>query len=252
MSSLSWPTPSAWNALYRTGGVAGILFVISGVAALALYVLNPPPVSGGEATLRFIAEYKASYVTQQLLWLVPSLFGLVVFGALLIALLPASPSLATLGFVVGGASWTALLAVPVTSVGTLSLVSLSDHYASAATPAARSGFAIAAESLIAENNTVWLAGALTPLGILLICLPMIRGIIPHWIGWLGIGVGALGLLAEVLRFAVPSLYTVYGPLLWVWFGIVGVALWRLPRRVGRGAPREMHPTVAAAREGGIG
>src|SRR5690606_31571108 len=126
MSSLSWPTRSAWSSLYRIGGIAGILFVLSGVTALALYALNPPPVSGGEATLQYIAESKASYVTQQLLWLVPSIFGLIVFAALLIALLPASPSLAVLGFVVGGASWTALLAVPVTSVGTLSLVFLSD------------------------------------------------------------------------------------------------------------------------------
>ena len=84
--------------------------------------------------MRFIADHKASYIAQQLLWLVPALFGLIVFVALLIALLPASPSLAVLGFTVGGASWTALLAVPVTIEGTLSLVYLSDHYAAAADP----------------------------------------------------------------------------------------------------------------------
>lgn len=227
-----WVRPSAWGALFRVGGVTAMLFVLCGVAALALYAMDTPPASGGVATLRFIAEHKPSYIAQQLLWLVPSLFGLVVFTALVIALLPASPSLAALGFVVGGASFTALLAVPVTSEGTLSLVTLSDQYVAAASPSSRSGFATAAEALIAENNTVWLAGVLTPLGILLISLAMVRGVLPHWIGWLGIVVGALGLLSEGLRFATPSLYAVYGPLLWVWFGIIGVALLGLPRRIG--------------------
>lgn len=228
MTAPAWPSARAWFPLYRSAGVAALLFVLFGVTALALYVVDPPPISGGEATLRFIAAHKASYIAQQLLWLVPSLFGLVVFAALLVALLPASPSLTVLGFVVGAGSWTALLAVPVSSVGTLSLVFLSDQFAAAADDAARSAFASAAETLVAENNTVWLAGALTPLGLLLISLPMVRGVLPRWVGWLGIATGALGLASEALRFAAPSLYTVYGPLLWVWFAAVGIALLRLP------------------------
>ncbi|MDQ0757286.1 DUF4386 family protein [Arthrobacter sp. B3I4] len=230
MSALLWPKAGAWAPLYRTGGVAGILFVLFGLAALALYALNPPPVSGGGATLRFIDDHKASYIAQQILWLVPSLFGLVVFVALLIVLLPASPGLAVLGFAVGGASWTALLAVPVTSEGTLSLVYLSDQYAAAPDAGTRSAFVAAAEALVAENNTVSLAGALTPLGLLLISLPLRRGVLPHWAGWLGIVTGALGLASEALRFALPALYTVYGPLLWAWFAVVGVSLLRLARR----------------------
>lgn len=230
MSELSWPKGPAWSSLYRIGGIAGLMVVIFGVAALALYAVNPPPVSGGEATLRFIADHKGSYIAQQLLWLVPSLFALIVFVALLIALLPASPSLAVLGFAVGGASWTALLAVPVTSEGTLSLVYLSDQYVGAADPSARSGFVAAAEAFVAENNTVSLAGVLTPLGIFLISLPMVRGALPHWTGWLGIVTGSLGLLSEALRFTAPALYAVYGPLLWAWFAVVGVSLLRLPAR----------------------
>ncbi|GAA2103053.1 hypothetical protein GCM10009841_19980 [Microlunatus panaciterrae] len=198
------------------------------MAALVLYAADPPPVSGGEATLRFIAAHRMTYIAQQLLWLVPSLFGLIVFTALLVALLPDSPTLTVLGFVVGGASWTALLAVPVTSEGTLSLVYLSDRYA-AATEAVRPSFVAAAEAFVAENNTVSLAGALTPLGILLISLPLLRGPLPHWVGWLGLATGALGLVSEAMRFAAPTLYAAYGPLLWVWFGAVGISLLRLPR-----------------------
>lgn len=231
MSALVWPKAAAWGSLYRIGGVAGVLFVLFGLAALALYAADPPPVTGGEATLRFIGDHKASYSAQQILWLVPSLFGLVVFVALLVVLLPVSPSLALLGFAVGGASWTALLAVPVTSEGTLSLVYLSDQYAAAADPAARAAFIAAAEAMVAENNTVSLAGALTPLGILLISLPLRMGALPHWTGWLGLVTGGLGLASEALRFAMPALYAVYGPLLWVWFAAVGLSLLRLGRSV---------------------
>jgi Domain of unknown function (DUF4386) len=223
MSTAILPGTDGWRVLHRIGGISAILFVLSGLGALFLYAVATPPVSGGEATLRFIAEHKASYIAQQLLWLVPSLFGLIVFTALLQVLLPISPSLAVLGFVVGGASWTALLAVPVTSEGTLSLVYLSDQYGTAA-EAARPAFVAAAEALIAENNTVSLAGALTPLGILLISLPLIRGVLPHWVGWLGLATGSIGLVSEALRFASPALYAVYGPLLWAWFAVVGISL----------------------------
>lgn len=238
------PNAQAWSPLYRVGGAAGLLLVASGLAALALYAVNPPPVSGGEATLVFIAEHKAAYIAQQLLWLVPSLFGLVVFVALLVALFPASPSLSVLGFAVGAASWTALLAVPVTSEGTLSLVYLSDQYA-AADASGRPAFVAAAEAFVAENNTVSLAGALTPLGIFLISLPMVRGILPHWVGWLGLATGALGLASEALRFITPSLYAVYGPLLWAWFAVVGVSLLRLPRRNGSPAHPNGRPALRA-------
>jgi len=214
-----------WRPLFRVGGVAALLLVAFDVVALALYFVSPPPISGGVETLRFIAENKVSYIAQQLLWLAPSLFAVIVFTALFVAVLPRSPVLAVLGLVVGGSSWAALLAVPVTSVGTLSLVYLSDEYATAA-QAARAPFLAAAETLIAENNTVSLAGALTPLGLLLLCAAIVHGRVGYVTGWIGVGTAALGLLGESLRFAVPAVYTVYGPLLWVWFVVAGVFLFR--------------------------
>lgn len=100
MAVSSWPTTASWRSLNRVGGVSALLFVLFGVAALVLYTASPPPVSGGAATLRFIAENKASYVAQQLLWLVPSLSALIVFTALLVAVLPRSPVLAERGHTV--------------------------------------------------------------------------------------------------------------------------------------------------------
>lgn len=156
MTLSSWLPTTNWKPLNRVGGVSALLFVLFGVAALTLYVVSPPPVSGGAATLRFIAENKASYVAQQLLWLVPSLFALIVFTALFVAVLPKSPVLTVLGFVIGG--------------------------------------------------------------------------VGRWAGWIGIATGALGLLSESLRFIVPAMYAVYGPMLWLWFAIIGFVLFRLPER----------------------
>ncbi|GAC1494758.1 MAG: hypothetical protein NVS2B15_16260 [Pseudarthrobacter sp.] len=55
--------------------------------------------------------------------------------------------------------------------------------------------------------------------------------LPHWASWLGILTGSLGLVSEALRFVAPALYAVYGPLLWVWFAVVGISLLRLSRGI---------------------
>lgn len=219
---------TVWRPLFRVGSVAARLFVLFYIAALVLYFVSPPPVSGGAATLTFIAGNKPSYIAQQLLWLLPSLFALIVFTAVFLAVLPKSPVLAVLGFVIGAASWMALLAVPVTSEGTLSLVFLSDQY-TAATGAARAPFVAAAEALIAQNNTVSLAGALTPLGLLVLSMALVHGGVGRWAGWIGVATGALGLLSEALRFTVPGMYAVYGPMLWLWFMVIAFVLFRLSR-----------------------
>ncbi|MBD7957757.1 DUF4386 family protein [Microbacterium sp. Sa4CUA7] len=220
----------AWAVLYRTAGWAGVLFVACGVAALNLYAIDTPPVTGGEATLLFITDHTQTYVAQQLLWLLPSVLAVVVFVALFIVLFEVDPSLSVLGLAIGGGSWVALIAVPVTSEGALSLVYLADRFAVASSTSA-STYVAAAEAIIAENNTPSLAGVLSPLGVLLMSIPMAKCAFPRWIGWVGLATGGLGLASEALRFAVPNLYAVYGPLLWFWFGAVGVRLLLLSRSV---------------------
>ncbi|ROP58675.1 hypothetical protein [Curtobacterium sp. PhB115] len=130
----------AWRPLFRIAGAAALLFVASGLTALVLYVLAPPPESGAAATLRFIADQRLSYIAQQLLWLIPSVFAVLVFVALTVAFLPRSPVLTLLGGSLGVAAWTALLAVPTTSVGTLALVPLSDRFATASPVTVPSSF----------------------------------------------------------------------------------------------------------------
>ena len=220
--------PDSWRALYFVAGAAAIGFVALMLVALALDFIAPPPESGGAATLEFIAENKSIYVAEQILWTLPNILAVVVFAALFVAI-PRARNLALLGTVIGGSSWALFLASPVTSRGSLVLVTLSDQYSTAA-PAGRDAFSAAAEALIAQNTTPSLVGSLSAAGIVLVAAAMKRSSFPSYLTWLGVAAGAAGVVAEVLRFVAPGAYSVYGLLLWAWFLGTGVALLRLGSR----------------------
>lgn len=228
-----------WAPFQLAAGCCSIAFVVLLVLALVLDFIAPPPVDGAVPTLEFIARNKPVYVAEQLLWTVPNILAVPVFAALFLACAPAAEGLARGlalgGALVGGLSWALILAVPVTSRGSLVLVYLSDRYAGAADDAARQRISAAAEAVIAENNTPAVAGVLSAAGILLMSVAMVRAGLSRAVGWLGIGAGALGLLAEALRYLVPALYGGYGLLMWAWFVAAGIVLIRLGRE-GRRAP----------------
>ncbi|MCI4656937.1 hypothetical protein [Cryobacterium zhongshanensis] len=94
-------------------------------------------------------------------------------------------------------------------------------------------FASAAEAIIAANNTPAIVGVLSVLGILLISIAMLGSGFPRALAWLGVAAGVAGLAGEVLRCAVPPLYSVYGLLMWAWFVWTGIALIRLGLRTPR-------------------
>lgn len=217
------PDP-AWRDLYLTGSVSAILFVVLNVMAIAFDLTAPPPVSGGAATLEFIAGHRTVYILEQYLWLVPGVFAAVVFLALYPTLKHLSRSYAALGALIGGVAWTLTLAIPTTSRGAPALVYLSDRYAAATTGAERAVFASAAEALVAQNNTPTVAGILAPVGILIVSLVMSKGVFHRGIAYLGIATGAIGITSEVLRYVLPAGYAIYGLLMFAWFIAVG---WRL-------------------------
>ncbi|MDZ4090767.1 MAG: DUF4386 family protein [Arthrobacter sp.] len=227
------PDGQTWRQLYVWAGTASVLFVALLILALVLDFAAPPPVHGGAETLEFIAQNKGVYLAEQLLWIVPNILPVLVFVALFVALAPLDKSMALLATVIGGLSWALILAVPVTSRGSLVLVYLSDRYTAAGDDAARLRYATAAEAVVAENNTPAVVGVLSALSILLISVVMLRGVLPRTLAWLGIATGGLGVVAEALRHAVPEFYWGYGVLLWVWFVAVGLALIRLAARTPR-------------------
>jgi hypothetical protein len=112
-------------------------------------------------------------------------------------------------------------------------VSLSDQYATAATATAatseaqRISLASAAEALVAVSNTVNAAGILTALGILVISVPMLKGLFSRGAAYLGIATGALGIVSETFRDVIGAGYYIYGLLLPAWFIAVGWKLYRL-------------------------
>lgn len=223
-----------WRSLYLVAGIGSIAFVLLLITALIVDFIAPPPVHGGAETLEFIAANKVPYVLEQVLWILPNVLAVLVFVALFLALMPVNKSLALIGAVLGGLSWALFLAIPVTSRGSLTLVYLSDQYMAAAV-VERDRFAIAAEAIVAENNTPAIVAVLSAAGILLVSLVMTKGVLPRAVGWLGVMTGALGMLSEALRHAAPFFYWGYGILLWVWFIAVGVALINLGRRTPRTA-----------------
>jgi len=222
-------TDLTWHSLYLAGAFSSAVFVVLNIAAIVLDFSAPPPVSGGTATLEFIASHRLNYILEQALWLIPGFFAMIVFVAIYPALAPVSPSYAALGALIGASAWALTLAIPTTSRGAPALVYLSDQYTATADMVQRTAFATAAEVLIAQNNTPTIAGVLTPVGMLIIACVMVKGVFPKGIAYLGIATGGLGILCEMLRFVLPGVYAIYGLLLVLWFITVGRQLYELSR-----------------------
>jgi hypothetical protein len=227
------PDPS-WSDLYRAGGVSAVLFVVLVLIAIVLVVVAPPPLNAdGATTLQYVASHKVLYIIEQALWLAPSVFAMVVFLALFQALKHLNKSYAALGVLAGIVAWALTLAIPTTGGGAPVLVYLSDQYMAATTAAQHTAFATAAEVFIAQNNITGAVGILTPVGILITSLVMLKGVFPKGTAYLGIVTGALGIVSEALRPILGPGYFVYGLLLPIWFLAVGWKLYRLGSRLSR-------------------
>lgn len=222
------PDPS-WRDLYRAGSVSAALYVVLIIVPMVLLIIMPqPPLSGGAATLQYIASHKPVYIIELVSFVGLSLPAIIVFLALYVALKHLNKSYAALGATVAIASEVIALAYnsspPSLNGG---LVYLSDQYVTAMTAAQQTAFATAAESLIAVSNAVNAAGILTAVGILILSLVMLKGVFHKNIAYLGIVTGILGIVSEALRPILGASYAVYGILLPTWFLAVGWKLYRL-------------------------
>lgn len=218
----------SWSALYRAGGISAELFVALIIVSLVLEFTTPrQPSAGGAATLQHIAAHRKVYILKQALWYGPSVFAIVVFLSLYAALKGVNKSYAAIGSVIGITSWGLTLGWPATGGGAPSLVYLSDRYTAASTDEERAAFAAAAEGFIAQNVIPNPPGILTPVGILILSLLMLRGVFNKGVAYVGIATGALGTVSEALRPVLGAGYLGYGLLLPIWFVAVGWKLYRL-------------------------
>ena len=218
----------SWGPLYRTGALsAGITVVLYVTGAFASVLTTAPPDSGGARMLEYVAAHRTLYIGRQLLWLVPSLFLMVVFLALAVGLRHVSRSFAAIAGLIAVTSWAVSFAWPTTGNGSLAMVLLSDNYSAATTAAERAPFVGGAEVLIALNDVPAAIGVLQTIGILLISLLMLKGPFASGLAWLGVATGAIGIFSEMLRPVLGSAYALYGVLLFVWLSWVAFALWKL-------------------------
>lgn len=224
------PDPT-WHALYRIGGIAGLLTALVYIVATVLVFTTPEvPTEDGTETLEYIADHRTLYIAKQILWLAPSVPVMVVFLALYPALKHVSRSLALIGAVFGVSSWALSLAWPTTGEGSPILVYLSDRYAEAATDTARATFTTAAEVLIATEGVPSALGVLQPISVFVLSLAMLRGGVPRWIAYFTFVTGALGIVSEALISVLGIAYALYGVLILAWFLVIGWYLYRLPAR----------------------
>ena len=235
------PDP-AWRKLYVVGGIAALLAVAAYMVATVLeFTLPAAPTSGGAATLAYIADHRAVYILQQILWQGPSILLIVTFLALAVTLKELDRSYALIGGVLGVVSWAVTLAYPATGGGAPALVYLSDQYAGATSEAQRAAFAAAAEGFIAQNYVATAMGVLEAFAILSLSLVMLRGVFAKGIAYLGILTGAAGVVCEALKPWLGIGYIVYGLLLFVWLIVIGWQLYQVGtghapvRRGGRAA-----------------
>jgi hypothetical protein len=216
-------TDPSWSDLYRAGGIAAILFALLSIAdALVIFMLPPPPSSGGIATLEYIVANRPAYIIFQALLVGPVVLTLVTFPALYIALRHLNRSYAAIGSLIGVAS-VVLCLVPFSSVN--GLVYLSYEY-TAATDAQHATFASAAESLLAQNNSVSVGGVLFAVSVLVISIVMLEGVFSKWVAWLGIASGGVGIICESLRPMIGAAFSLYSVVL-IWLIAVGWKLYRL-------------------------
>jgi hypothetical protein len=217
----------SWRPLYRAGAIAAGAAVVLYLAALVLFVATEvAPTEGGAALLDYIDAHRTMYVVKQTLWLVPSLFMMVLVLALTVALWRLGRSLALIAGVIGVTSWAGTFAWPTTGEGSLVLLMLSDTYAGAP-EGDRPALVGAAETLIAFNDSPAPLGVMQALGVLLIALLMLRGVFPRGAEWLGVATGVIGIGCEALRPWLGGVYAIYGVLLFFWLLWVAWALWRL-------------------------
>ena len=229
--AIASPDPS-WRDLYRAGGVSAFLYIILLIVPIVLIFTMPqPPVSGGAATLEYIASNKVIYITELVLFLAPSVVAMIVFLALYMALKHLNKSLAAIGALIAIASQIIGLAYnssPQSLNG--ALVLLSDQYMAATNAIQRAAFATAAQSLIAVANSVSASGILFSIGILIISLVMLKGVFHKGIAYLGIVTGTIAIFSETFRPVIGIGYIVFFILEVIWFIAVGWKLFRLGKK----------------------
>ncbi|MEJ2287056.1 MAG: hypothetical protein P8Y02_00155 [Deinococcales bacterium] len=225
---------ASWGGFYLAGGISALAYILVGlIVPFVLFTTTPYhalQISSAD-TLAFIADHRLWYFTLQTTVLVSSIFAIIAFAALFLALERADKSLAALGAIIGVTCQILFLAYYPVLLG---LIDLSDKYAAAPASDA-SAIATAAMPLIAQNNAFNpMYEGMFAVGILFLSLAMLRGIFPRAIAYLGIATAVSAFLALSLFGVVGVSYFWWWLLFVFWFVAAG---WKLIR-LGTASPFE--------------
>lgn len=228
--------PGDLRVLCRIGGIAAYLLVVYSLATMAqMVVLGGQPASAAQAFdllrhHRAIALLRLDLPTIAFL----PLYYLIFLG-LYAALRRTNRALALLSTLLAFAGLTLVLSTPTA----LSLIPLSDRYASAASDAARMQLLAAGEAIMAAD--IWhstaaiLGGVLLQCGAVLISVVMLRGsVFGKFTARLGIVMHGLDGAHIVCGLIMPVsgiiLMAIAGPLYPIWLFLVGRRLLQLAAR----------------------
>ena len=232
----------SWGGFYLAGGISALAYILVGlVVPFVLFTTTPYhalQISSAD-TLAFIADHRLWYFTLQTTVLVSSIFAVISFAALYLALERADKSLAALGALIGVTCQILFLAYYPVLLG---LIDLSDKYAAAPASDA-SAIATAAMPLIAQNNAFNpMYESLFAVGILFLSVAMLRGIFHRAVAYLGIATAISAFLALSLFGVIGVSYFWWWLLFAFWFIAAGWKLIRLgTASVVKGSQRESLP-----------
>ena len=219
----------SWKGFYLAGGISAILYVLLGLAIPTVQVLTMGYFSStaeysGIEFLQFIAENRFWWLFVQTVVLGTSIFAIVAFIALYLALKHLNKSLAALGAVVAVTCHILFLAYYPVLLGT---IYLSDRYG-AASPDQQILIGAAAEGLMAINNAFNpLYESLFGISILFFSLVMLKGVFHKSVAYLGIMICPASLIALALWPVLGVTYFWWWALFVIWFLAVGWKLYRL-------------------------
>ncbi len=226
-------SPGDLSSLCRIGGLAAFLLIVYSLGMMVqMVILGGQPTSAAQAFNLLQHHRVIGLLRLDLPTIAVMPLYYLLFLGLFAALRRSDRANALLSTVLAFAGLTLVLATPTA----LSLVPLSDKFASATTDSVRSQMLAAAEALMAadiwHNTGAILGGILMQCGAVLISVAMLRGgAFSKATGWLGIVMHGLDLAHIVGGLLLPIsgviLLAIAGPLYPIWFFMVGRRLLEL-------------------------
>jgi len=220
---------SAWKSLYRVGGVAALITAVLIPIHVILFVVWPPPLEGTASDwfMVFQDNWLLGLLSMDLLLFVDYVLLVPIVLALYGALREVSESFMAMGV----ALFFVAIAAYFASNTAFEMLSLSDQYTAAITESQRTELLAAGQAMLATYTGTafhvnYLLGSLAGITISAVMLRSNTfGGVTAYVGILGNVVG-LGLYVPTIGL---FLSVISGPVLWIWYILIGRRLLQLGR-----------------------